>query len=139
MPDPVRAHCADPNREATDASMPARKLTQKMVDQIPLSERPQVVRDAAVTGLLLKIGKTSKAYAVQRELWVGERGRRRLVKTVRHTLGRTDELTLDEARTQALAVLAAIRSGRDPNEPKVAAEVWTVEQAYAAYASDARK
>jgi hypothetical protein len=96
-----------------------KKLTQKFVDALPIGKL-QTIRDAGVTGLLVKVGKTSASYAVQRELWTGERGSRRLVKTVRHTLGRTDALRLDAARTKALAVLSEIRAGRDPNAPKAA-------------------
>ena len=33
----------------------------------------------------------------------GQRGRKRLVKTVRHTLGGTEEMTLDDARSRAIA------------------------------------
>ncbi|MBK6704264.1 MAG: hypothetical protein IPG56_11250 [Caulobacteraceae bacterium] len=40
-------------------------------------------------GLLVDVNKLNKSYKVQKELWVGERGRRRLAKTVRKTLGTT--------------------------------------------------
>ena len=46
--------------------------------------------------------KHCKSYNVQRDLWTGDRGRRRKAKTVRHTLGTTQELTLDDARTRAM-------------------------------------
>jgi hypothetical protein len=44
---------------------------------------------------------------VQRDLWVSERRRRRKAKTVRHTLGTTQELSLDDAR--AMQVIAQIK------------------------------
>lgn len=68
-----------------------RKLTEGFVQSLPIGA-PFVVRDTKVTGLMVAVNKHSKSYKVQRDLWEGERGRRTLVKTVRHTLGTTDEL-----------------------------------------------
>lgn len=62
-----------------------------------------------------------------------------LDKTVRMTLGTTDELTLIDARKRADELLAAIKRGEDPTKPKsTSADHWTVEQMYAAHV-DARR
>jgi hypothetical protein len=55
---------------------------------------------------MVAVNKSSKSYKVQRDLWTGQRGRRRKVKTVRRTLGTTQELTLDDARTRAMQVIS---------------------------------
>lgn len=85
-------------------------LTQKAVDAAKWNGATQFVRDGRVTGLILAVNKTSKTYKVQRDMWRDGR-----VKTVRHTLGRADELTLDAARAMAQEVIAQIRRGLDPN------------------------
>ena len=80
------------------------KLTEGLIKGLKFEGKPTSVRDAKVTGLMVAVNKTGKSYKVQRDLWQGQRGRRKLVKTVRHTLGTTEELTLEEARTRAAAV-----------------------------------
>ena len=77
---------------------------------------------------MVVVNKRSKSYAVQRDLWVGRRGQRRLEKTVRYTIGRTDEVSLDDARTAAQEVIARIKRGVDPNapEPERQANTWTL-------------
>jgi len=121
--------------------MQPRKFTEAFVAGLAPQAKPYLVRDTAVTGLMLAVNKTCKTYKVQRDLWTGKRGQRRLVKTVRYTLGDTDELTLDAARTLAMEVIAKIRRGEDPNsgpegEP---AHTWTVERLYREYADDMRR
>jgi integrase len=118
-----------------------RKLTEGFVQSLPIGA-PFVVRDTKVTGLMLAVNKHSKSYKVQRDLWEGERGRRTLVKTVRHTLGTTDELSLEQARTKAEDILRLIKRGADPNAPKTEqqrAEGWTVDILFDEYAADMRK
>ena len=78
-----------------------RKLTKGFIDDLPYDGTGYLVRDTKVTGLLIAVNKTVKTYKVQRDLWRGQRGRRQLIKTVRLTLGSTEELTLDEARLKA--------------------------------------
>ncbi|MFP4043091.1 MAG: integrase arm-type DNA-binding domain-containing protein [Rhodosalinus sp.] len=98
-----------------------------------------MVRDAKVTGLLVAVNKTGKSYKVQRDLWQGPRGRRVLVKTVRHTLGGTEEMTLDDARSRALAVLDQIKRGIDPNAPPPDdARAWTGRRMFEEYGADMR-
>lgn len=89
-------------------------LTQKIVDAASYEGRTRFIRDSGVRGLILAVNKTSKTWKVQRDLWRD----RRLVKTVRHTLGSTDEISLKSAREQAGEILRQIRAGIDPNEPE---------------------
>lgn len=118
------------------------KLTEAAVKALKYEGAPSVVRDAKVTGLLVAVNKTGKSYKIQRDLWQGQRGRKKLVKTVRHTLGGTDEMTLDEARSRATAMLDLIKRGIDPNapppEPSADAGAWTVKRMYEEYGSDMR-
>jgi len=117
-----------------------RKLTETFISRLPFEGKAYAVRDTHTTGLMVAVNKASKSYKVQRDLWRGQRGRRRLVKTVRHTLGTTDELTLDEARTRAQEVIAQIKRGVDPNAPGAGAgaEVWTVGRLWDEYEADMR-
>ncbi len=120
---------------------PPRKLTESYVKGLGYDGTVYAVRDTAVTGLFVEVHKTCKSYKVQRDLWVGERGRRRLAKTVRVTLGVTDELSLDEARTKAMQLVARIRRGEDPNavpDDHCEAATWTVERMFDEYAKDMR-
>ncbi len=118
------------------------KLTEAAVKALKFEGAPSVVRDAKVTGLLVAVNKTGKSYKVQRDLWVGPRGRKKLVKTVRHTLGGTEEMTLDDARSRATAMLDLIKRGIDPNapppEPSADAGGWTVRRMYEEYGADMR-
>lgn len=88
------------------------KLTQKRVDAERWAGETRFIRDTAVRGLILAVNKTSKTWKVQRDQWINRR-----VKTIRHTLGSTEELKLDEARTLAQEVILKIKSGVDPNAP----------------------
>lgn len=116
------------------------KLTEARVKALAYEGKPTVVRDAKVTGLLVAVNKTGKSYKVQRDLWRGQRGRKVLIKTVRHTIGGTEEMSLDDARSRALAVLDQIKRGIDPNAPVSAegAGAWTVRRMFEEYGADMR-
>ena len=61
-------------------------------------------------------------------------------KTIKVTLGRWPELSLDDARAQALALLAEVRAGRDPRAQNVTeSSVWTVGHAFGKYIDDLAK
>ena len=117
-----------------------RKLTEAFVKALPLG-RSCLVRDTKVTGLMIAVNKSSKSYKVQRDLWQGQRGRRTLVKTVRHTLGSADDLTLEDARHKAEDIIRLIKRGIDPNAPNAEqkADGWTVATLFDEYAADMRK
>jgi hypothetical protein len=51
--------------------MQPRKLTEAYVATLEPRSRPYLVRDTAVTGLLIAVNKTCKSYKVQRDLWTG--------------------------------------------------------------------
>ena len=116
------------------------KLTEAFIRSLMYEDTSFHVRDTSLKGLMIAVNKHSKSYKVQRDLWVGERGRRRKAKTVRRTLGTTNELTLDEARTRAMEVIALIKNGIDPNAPPATptASAWTVDQMFDEYAADLR-
>ncbi|MBW7057848.1 integrase family protein [Paracoccus bogoriensis] len=119
--------------------MPER-LTEARVKALAYTGKTQYIRDTKATGLILAVNKTSKTYKVQRDLWQGQRGRRRLVKTVRLTLGSTDELTLEDARLRAQEVISQIKRGIDPNAPGSSeAGTWTVQRLFDEYARDMRR
>lgn len=121
--------------------MPER-LTEARIRALAYAGKSSTVRDERVTGLLVAVNKTGKSYKVQRDLWQGPRGRKVLVKTVRHTLGGTEEMTLDDARSRALVVLDQIKRGIDPNAPAPDASgdagAWTVRRMYEEYGADMR-
>jgi site-specific recombinase XerC len=132
------------HKRARETQMPRyqpTKLTEAFVKSLAFDGAGFIVRDTKLTGLLIAVNKASKTYKVQRDLWRGQRGRRQLVKTVRHTLGSTEELTLDQARLKAEDVIRKIKLGVDPNAlaPEQKAEGWTVADMFAEYAADLRK
>lgn len=115
------------------------RLTEAFVQKVQYKEQLAVIRDTKVTGLMLVVNKCSKSYKIQRDLWAGQRGRRKLVKTVRLTLGTTEDMTLDEARMRAEEMLMQIKRGIDPNaKPKERAATWTVARLYQEYFDDMR-
>ncbi len=117
------------------------KLTEGYVKSLPFEGAGYVVRDTKVTGFMVAVNKTGRSYKIQRDLWRGQRGRRQLIKTVRHTLGSTDDLTLDQARLKAEDVIRQIRLGIDPNQPAVEqkTEGWTVDILFDEYVADLRQ
>ncbi|MEL6963136.1 MAG: Arm DNA-binding domain-containing protein [Pseudomonadota bacterium] len=91
-------------------------MTEASVRDLPLAESGKyVVRDMELKGFMVVISKTAKSWAVQRDLWQGPRGNRRLVKSVRHTLGRVGAMPLRVAREKAFEAISLIQQGIDPN------------------------
>lgn len=115
-------------------------LTEALVQSLSITGEPYIVRDTALPGFMVAVNKHSKSYKVQKDLWRGAMSHRRLVKTVRKTLGRTDKLPLKTARRQAMILFANIDDGIDPNaKPEAtAAEMWTVKDMYEEYVADLR-
>ncbi len=110
-----------------------RKLTEANVRDLPPSTgRGYVVRDTELKGFIVIVNKKSSTWAVQRDLWQGARGRRRLVRSVRHTIGRVGIMPLRVAREQALEVIRLIQQGIDPNDPPPTREL-TLRQAWQDY------
>jgi hypothetical protein len=63
--------------------MPPTKLSEAFVRNLTFKDKPFSVRDTVVKGLMITVNRNTKSYKVQRDLWVGQKGRRRKVKTVR--------------------------------------------------------
>src|SRR5690606_6369374 len=106
--------------------MAVERLTQKAVDARQWAGTTEFIRDAEAKGLILAINKTSKTWKVQRDMW-----QERKVRTVRHTLGTADELSLKDARARAKIVIGQIADGVNPNARPVPREAegphhWTV-------------
>ena len=56
-----------------------RRLTECFINSLPVDGRTtHNVRYTKMTGLIVSINKRSKTYKVQRDLWRGDRGQRRL-------------------------------------------------------------
>ncbi|MDR7040693.1 integrase, partial [Methylobacterium sp. BE186] len=90
------------------------KLTRASIDRLPApdpSGRQRLLFDAELKGFgVLISGKTeAKSYVVQRDV----NG-----KTRRITVGRTNVLSLEEARRKAIGLLAQLAGGIDPKEEK---------------------
>jgi len=89
-------------------------LTQKYIKSLKWGDKVENYRDEKLPGFFLTVNKSCKSFKVQADLWEGPRGRRRFVRTVRHTIGTTEEISLDDARQVAREVLNKIKRGQDP-------------------------
>ncbi|MDX2277639.1 MAG: tyrosine-type recombinase/integrase [Hyphomonadaceae bacterium] len=90
--------------------MPARRLTKKLIDALPLAERGAAyIRDAELPGFGVRVGTSKKSYFVEMTV----RGR-----CVRHTIGPCAQIGLERARQLAKAKLGEMAEGRDPNAEK---------------------
>jgi len=102
----------------TENQQTPRKFTEANVRDLPPSlGRGYVVRDTELKGFVVIVNRKSASWAVQRDLWQGPRGRRRLVRSIRHTLGRVGIMPLRVAREKALEAIHLIQQGVDPNKP----------------------
>ncbi|MCH8918254.1 MAG: integrase family protein [Proteobacteria bacterium] len=86
-------------------------LNKRCVEAAERETAPRHIHDKRTPGLILAVNKGRNSWRVKADLWRG----RKKIKTVRHTLGTTDELDLDGARERAQEVLREIRRGVDPN------------------------
>ncbi len=90
--------------------MPEIRLTKRNIEEIPLETRGQrLYRDTMVRGLGLRVGSRSKSYFVEAQV---------RHRTVRTTIGRADVMAPDVARKKALAVLADVYDGHNPNDER---------------------
>ncbi len=113
--------------------MPIDRLTEKRAANAPIKSKPYQLRDARLPGFFLQVSPGgSRSWKVQVDLRrPGER-----VETIRRTLGRVGELSLEEARLQASTLIAQVKAGRDPRPQREAAQgpaMWSVAQAYDEY------
>jgi hypothetical protein len=92
-----------------------RRLTQQFVESLSWNGKKSFIRDADLKGFVVVVNKTSKSYMIQRDVWKGERGNRRLLGTRRVLIGRTGVMSLKEARDKARDVIAQMGRGEEPN------------------------
>jgi integrase len=107
------------------------KLTAKLLATLQPGD---LVRDAALPGFFATVGPTG-AVSLKVQADVRIDGRRR---TVKQTLGRFPELTLDAARVEASRVLAEAKAGRDPRGSAAPSAPWTVARLVEEYAANMR-
>lgn len=113
-------------------------FTKRFIDGLKFEGTAYLVRDTKVAGLMVSVGARGKVYKIQRDM----RRPGMPPRTVRHTLGTADDLSVDQAREKAQEVIAGIKRGVDPNHPVAPApapSVWTVERMFDEYAVDLAK
>ena len=84
------------------------KFTEARIRELPLGSG--IHRDTDVKGLLCICHKTTKTYCAQGDV----RREKRLIRSVRAKIGRTDLVRLADARSEAKRLMATIQSGVDP-------------------------
>ncbi len=107
--------------------MSAFKFTKRSVENVELPQSGQVLyRDTMLPGFGLRVGQRSKVFVVE-----GQVNRR----TKRVTIGRTDVMSVDDARKRAMATLSEMAAGKDPaaEKRKAAMEAITLDQAFNAF------
>ena len=82
------------------------RLTKKMIEDFPFSEKQIDYRDSVVQGFGVRVGKTTKTFILI--YWDRERK-----KTVRYTIGLVDTMTVDQAREIAKEKLVQAQKGED--------------------------
>ncbi|MBV1929700.1 MAG: tyrosine-type recombinase/integrase [Gammaproteobacteria bacterium] len=87
--------------------MPKAKITKIFVEQVPLTEKGQVLYcDTELRGFYVIVGMQAKTYVAQKDI----RGR-----TIRCTIGRHGHFTAEQARKIAKEKLYQMANGVDPN------------------------
>ncbi|WP_413717948.1 tyrosine-type recombinase/integrase [Silicimonas sp. MF1-12-2] len=102
-------------------------FTKRAIEALPFTTNGQkLYRDAALRGLGVRVGKSSKVFFVEGQV----NGRTRRV-----SLGRADVLGVEEARRRALGALSDMVGGIDPNQEKrrLVQETITLAQAFSGF------
>lgn len=105
------------------------KFTEARIRDLPLGSG--IHRDTEVKGLICIAHKTCKSFSVQGDV----RRNKRLVRSVRVKIGRTDHVRLSDARKRARELMNLIQSGVDPTA-RVDDTGITLEQALEAHLSE---
>lgn len=105
------------------------KFTEARVRDLPLGSG--IHRDTEVKGLMCIAHKTTRTYAVQGDV----RRNKRLVRSVRVKIGKTDHIRLADARKKARELMNQIQSGLDPTAGPEESGI-TLEQALEAHLSE---
>ena len=110
------------------------KITKTVLDALALPAKVEILRDAELQGFGVRITPGgAKSFVVERKL---------MGKTVRHTIGRVGPWTVQQARAEALQVLAQMERGVNPNDapepvPEMApADNLTVRAVFDAYLAE---
>jgi hypothetical protein len=91
------------------------RLTKRAIDALEPRAKPFIAYDAAVAGFGVRVMPSGlKSFIIEYRPGTGGRG----VNKPRMTLGRYGSMTPDQARRAALAVLAHVRLGADPQAEK---------------------
>ncbi len=90
------------------------KLTEKLIRAAKWNGAEQRLVDSSLPGFFVSVNKGSKTYKIKADLWVGETGRKRKVRTITHAIARFEQISLRDARAQASDLLNQIHSGKDP-------------------------
>lgn len=107
--------------------MPTLQFTKQKIDALPHPKSGQVLyRDTLLRGFGLRVGLGKKVFVVEGQA----AGRSRRV-----TIGRTDIMSVDEARKRAMRILSDMAGGIDPNEEKrkKVIESFTVAEAFKSF------
>ncbi|WP_300057153.1 tyrosine-type recombinase/integrase [Sulfitobacter sp.] len=119
-------------------------LTEKFIKSLAWKGQAENYRDKKLPGFFVTVNKSCKSFKVQADLWEGPPGRRRFVRTIRHTIGTNEAMSLDGARQAASEILNKIKRGQDPfPKPEVHGDkgplvngdpiFWTVEEMMKGY------
>lgn len=85
--------------------MPVMKLSQRIVDNLPATDKLTLIFDTSLTGFGVYTKSNAKTYFIQ------ARVNKKLIKT---TIGKANVLSLDEARKEAKSKLGMMAKGTNP-------------------------
>lgn len=94
------------------------KLTETSLKSKHWHGKTFQVRDTVLPGFFAEVNKTNTALKIQVDLWVGDPGRKKLVRTIRHTIGHLGSISVAEARLIASELISKIKLGIDPFDAK---------------------
>ena len=82
-------------------SFSPRRLTQQFVESLIWTGKRTFIRDSDLKGFMVVVNKTSKSYMVQRDVWRGLRGNKKLLGPRRPLIGRVGVARSRESRTSS--------------------------------------
>src|SRR5688500_11794697 len=75
-------------------SCPPRRLTQQFIESLIWNGKRTFIRDSDLKGFMVVVNRTSKSYMVQRDVWKGPRGYKKLLGLRRPLIGRVGVMSL---------------------------------------------
>lgn len=149
MPHTVRKQFADRSGKGTAIlnttswSQHGKKqtFTESLILGTRFVDKPIIMRDPKTPGFFATVNKEKSSYKIQADLWVGSAGRKKKIRSIRHTIGLVNEISLKTARNEAKILLGRIHNGEDPflTEDEVLSNKTTVLQIINAYIADCEK